>query len=167
VPVTKTFSEETMVAPRGRSSLVNSISYREAGDASIKAILLFGSKARGEDEERSDADILVLHDGCGIEDPVARRRHFYGVVRAMLRGSVEEVTVTDMELMQFLKPERVTALLLNIYWDASVVMDRTGTLPEFLKIIRENIAKSGLERIRDGKAYRWILPEPMKEVKLL
>ncbi|MBS7649428.1 MAG: nucleotidyltransferase domain-containing protein [Candidatus Bathyarchaeia archaeon] len=34
----------------------------------IKAVLLFGSKARGESEDKSDADLLMLHDGCGIED---------------------------------------------------------------------------------------------------
>jgi len=150
-----------------RPSLIDPAHHQKTGEASIKAILLFGSKARGEAMERSDTDLLVLHDGCRIEDPVARRRHFYSALRAMLQGAKEEVTVTDMELTQFLKPEGVTALLLNIYWDASVLMDRTGTLSEFLKTVRENIAKSGLERIRDGKTYRWVLPEPMKEVKLL
>jgi len=156
-----------MDTPRVRPSLIDSTYHQKAGEASIKAILLFGSRARGEARQRSDTDLLVLHDGCRIEDPVARRRHFYGAVRVMLQGAREEVTVTDMELTQFLKPERVTALLLNIYWDASVLMDRTGTLSEFLKTVRENIAKSGLERIRDGKTYRWVLPEPVKEVKLL
>jgi len=156
-----------MVTPTVSAALMNSISVGEIRDPSIKAILLFGSSARGEVKERSDTDLLILHDGCRIEDPVARRRHFYGVVRSMLEGSVKALTVIDMELRQFLQPERVTALLLNIYWDASVVMDRTGTLPVFLKTVRENIAKSRLQRVRDGRTYRWVLPEPMKEVKLL
>ncbi|MFQ6085845.1 MAG: nucleotidyltransferase family protein [Candidatus Bathyarchaeia archaeon] len=44
----------------------------------IKAFLLFGSRARGEAQDRSDVDLLILHDGCGIDDPVARRRYLYG-----------------------------------------------------------------------------------------
>lgn len=133
----------------------------------IKAFLLFGSRARGEAQNRSDVDLLILHDGCGIDDPVARRRYLYGLVREAIGSRFDGLAVLDMELRQFLEPKEVNALLLNIYWDALVLLDNTGTLRPFLESVRKAIAKSGLKREREGRAFHWVLPEPLKEVKLL
>ena len=72
-----------------------------------------------------------------------------------------------MELGVFLKPREISALLLNVYWDAIVVYDKTETVEGFLRRVRENIMKSGLNRVRDGRAYYWMLPKPMKEVRIL
>jgi hypothetical protein len=72
-----------------------------------------------------------------------------------------------MKLRDFLKPKEVAPLLLNIYWDAVVVYDETGGVEEFLKDVRGRILKSGLKRVRDGRAYYWILPKPLREVKIL
>lgn len=130
----------------------------------VKAVAMFGS--RGEHNDRSDIDLLVLHEGCRISDPVSRRRYIYNLLRKAIGGGFESVIIIDMELKRFLKPAEINALLLNIYWDGVVVYDETGTLRGFLKHIKEKISKSG-RRVKDGKAYRWILPEPLKEVKIL
>jgi predicted nucleotidyltransferase len=128
---------------------------------------MFGSRARGESIEKSDLDLLVLYEGCEIQDPILRRRHLYKCLREAIEEDFEEITVIDMELEHFLKPMEITALLLNVYWDAIVVYDRTGILRDFLKRVREKIVESGLKRVRDGRAYYWVLPKPMEEVKIL
>ncbi|MBS7612222.1 nucleotidyltransferase domain-containing protein [Candidatus Bathyarchaeota archaeon] len=133
----------------------------------VKAVIMFGSRARGETKEKSDVDLLILHENCRIEDPVLRRRHLYNIIQEAVGNVFESITVIDMALEHFLKPLEINSLLLNIYWDAIVIYDETGNLQEFLTQIKERIAKSGLKRVKDGKAYRWILPEPMKEVKIL
>ena len=133
----------------------------------VKAVLLFGSRARGESGGRSDVDLLVLHEGCGFGDAVLRRRYLYNLLREAVGGEFEELTVLDMEIERFLKPGEVTSLLLNIYWDAVVIYDLTGSIEGFLRDVRDKILKSGLRRVRDGKAYYWVLPEPLKEVKIL
>ena len=133
----------------------------------VKAILLFGSRARGESNERSDIDLLVLHENCEIKDPVLRRRHLYNLIRKAIGKEFEGITIIDMEFENFIKPIEINALLLNIYWDAIIVYDKTNMLHSFLENVKDKIKKSGLKRIKDGKAYRWILPEPMKEVKIL
>jgi hypothetical protein len=133
----------------------------------VRAVVMFGSRARGESGERSDVDLLVLHEGCEIEDPVVRRRHLYNRLREAVGEDFEDVTVVDMELERFLKPTEISALLLNVYWDAVVVYDKTEILRGFLGHVREKIAKSGLKRVRDGRAYHWVLPKPMMEVKIL
>ncbi len=141
----------------------------EAGlrEECVKAVVLFGSWARGEASERSDVDLLVLHKGCGEKDPVLLRRRLYKALKEALGDEVEELTVLDMELSEFMSPKEVTPLLLNIYWDGVVVYDETGRVRDFLAKARKGIKASGLKRVRDGRAYCWVLPEPMKEVKIL
>lgn len=133
----------------------------------MKAVIMFGSRARGESNERSDVDLLVLHEGCEVKDPVVRRSRLYGLMREAVGEEFEDLTVVDMELEHFLKPKEITALLLNVYWDGLMVYDRTETLQIFLRLVREKIVKGGLKRVRDGRAYYWVLPKPMKEVKIL
>lgn len=140
---------------------------RRLKDPHVKAVLLFGSRARREAQGKSDVDLLILHDGCGIHDPIARRKHLYNLVQEPIGSHFDGLAVLDMELRQFLEPKEVNALLLNIYWDALVLLDRTGTLRFFLERAKKMIAKSGLKRVKDAKAYYWVLPEPLKEVKLL
>jgi predicted nucleotidyltransferase len=133
----------------------------------VKAVIVFGSRARGESREQSDVDLLVLHEGCEIKDPVARRRNLYCIMREALGAQFEDITLIEMALADFLSPREVTALVLNIYWDGVLVYDKTRTLHSFLDRVRGRIAESGLKRIKDGRAYSWELPEPMKEVKIL
>lgn len=133
----------------------------------IKAILLFGSKARGEFKDRSDIDLLVLHENCNIEDMVMRRRYFYNILREAIGKEYEDITLVDMELKYFLKPYEINSLLLNIYYDSIAIYDKTGTIESFLKYVKNKIEESGLKRIKNGKAYYWILPKPLKEVKIL
>jgi hypothetical protein len=97
---------------------------------------------------------------------VLRRRRLYNVLREVVGGKAD-LTVIDMELEHFLNPGEVSPLLLNIYWDAIVLYDITCSVEDFLKKVRKRISASGLKRVRSGKAYSWVLPEPLKEVKIL
>jgi len=133
----------------------------------IKAIIMFGSRARGEAGDRSDVDLLILHEDCGIQDPVLRRGYLYSLIREVIGEDFEDITIIDMELKSFLNPVEITSLLLNIYWDAVILYDKTGKIRDFLGHVRSKIVESGLKRVRDGRAYRWILPKPMEEVKIL
>ena len=141
--------------------------FKEVNFPCIKAILLFGSMARGEASKKSDIDLLVLHENYDVEDPVIRRRNLYMVVSDLLGEYPGGITIIDMEFKNFIKPKVITPLLLNIYWDAKVVYDATGKIEGFLRHVRNRIVKSGLKRVRDGKAYYWILPKPMEEVRIL
>lgn len=133
----------------------------------IKAVLLFGSIARDEAHEKSDIDLLVLHEDMDIKDPVYRRRYLYKLVMNVLDDVFDSVTLIDMEFKEFIKPNIIRPLLLNIYWDAIVIIDKKNTLIEFLKHIRKRIKEAGLVRVKDGRTYYWILPNPMQEVRLL
>lgn len=70
---------------------------RNIKEPHVKAVLLFGSRARGEAREGSDVDLLVLHDGFEIEDSVVRRRRLYSLIREALGAEFEDITLIDME----------------------------------------------------------------------
>jgi len=133
----------------------------------VKAVLLFGSLARGEAGERSDVDLLLLHDNAPLSDPVELRKHLYELVAERLAGAFEPITVVDVKLEAFLRPKVVTSLLLNIYADAVVVVDRVGGIEEFLEKVRRRARDLGLRRLKDGRAYCWALPRPMERAELL
>ncbi len=133
----------------------------------VRAVLLFGSAARGETVERSDVDLLILYENCELKDPVLRRRRLYHLIHESIGEIYEDLTVLDMELDRFLEPKIITPLLLNVYWDAQVVIDETGTLQRFLERVRKRIVERGLRRVKDGRSYYWITPKPMEKVELL
>ena len=133
----------------------------------VKAVIMFGSKARGDSKNGSDVDLLVLHDDCEVKDPIRRRSLVYNLIREAIGGEYEDVTVIDMELGRFIAPKEITSLLLNVYWDGIVVYDETMAVESFLRHIREKIVNSGLKRVGDGRAYYWTLPKPMKAIRIL
>jgi predicted nucleotidyltransferase len=130
------------------------------------AVLLFGSWARCEANERSDVDILVLHRGLNKINKLKRSRAIYLAITALLKD-YPGFTVLDMDFEEFINPGIIRPLLLNIYWDALILFDRSGILRDFLAHVRRRIVESGLRRVRDGRAYYWILPKPMAEVRVL
>jgi len=133
----------------------------------VRAVLLFGSVARGEATDRSDSDLLILHEGMPAAGLVERRRILYRAVVERIGDVFEAVTLIDMEFGDFVNPGFVSPLLLNIYWDAVVVFDRTGLLEEFLRRVRRRIEESGLRRVKDDRAYYWILPKPVEKVRIV
>jgi predicted nucleotidyltransferase len=50
-------------------------------NADVVSIRLFGSLARGDQVGTSDADILIVVKGEGIDDPLQRTRSFYSYFR--------------------------------------------------------------------------------------
>jgi len=133
----------------------------------VKAVLLFGSIARGEANEYSDVDLLILHSDLPIIDLVERRRYLYRLIIERLGGVFDSITLIDMSLNEFLKPDVVTPLLLNIYVDAVVILDRVGVIEEFLSNVRKKVVEVGLKKVKDGKAYYWILPKPLEKVRIV
>ena len=132
----------------------------------IKSVLLFGSIARCEFTEKSDLDLLVLHENYNI-DILERRKQLYIIISNIIGDKFDNITLIDMELQSFLRPKTITPLLLNIYWDSIVVYDCTGIIEDFLQKIRIRINEVGLKRIKNGKFYYWILPKSLERIKLL
>lgn len=116
----------------------------------VVAIALFGSWARGEASDRSDADFFVVVRDFNDRD---RRFKIYHCLHGALKRDVTVVDVEEEEL--FREDLTITPLLLNIAFDSVILHDPSGRLGELFKRIRE-AAENNLERYRtrDGK-YGW------------
>lgn len=122
---------------------------KELGDK-IVAVALFGSLARGEASEKSDADFFVVVKNF---DDNNRRFKIYHCLQSVLKRDVTVIDVDEKDL--FKEDLKINSLLLNIAWDSVVLYDPTGKLEKLFERIR-NAVKDKLERYKtkDGK-YGW------------
>jgi len=114
-------------------------------------LALFGSWARGEADEKSDVDVLVVLRSIGGFDV---RGRIYGILSGKVR---KPLTLIDIRVDEVLDKEyEVTPLMLNILYDAVVIYDPQDILRKLIEDCRVLINKANLERYRlpDGK-YGW------------
>ncbi|RLF21256.1 MAG: nucleotidyltransferase domain-containing protein [Thermoprotei archaeon] len=143
-------SEETL------KSLKNAISELiDKFGEKIVAVGLFGSHARGEADERSDVDILVI-----VRDwPRSLRRRFL-LYDVLSRHIKKDITLVDVDLCvarQILRGEtKLTSAMLNILYDCIVLHDPKGVLSELVSAVRKFVKDKGLIRYRVGRAYGWM-----------
>jgi len=124
----------------------------------IVGVALFGSAARGEGNERSDLDFLVVVREWPWS--LERRRLLYKPIYDAVNGGAETIrdaTVIDVDEKDVMNDElEVTPLLLNIAWDAKVLYDPEGKLARFVGKVKKLIDAAGLERYRTGEGkYGW------------
>lgn len=131
---------------------------REKFSDQLVAVALFGSEARGEADEQSDLDFLVVLRG--IPKDLQRRYEVYKPIYdavALQSSRARDVTVIDLD-EGFITNEdvEITSLMLNIASEANVLYDPERKLGIFLQRVRKLIEAAGLERYRtrDGK-YGW------------
>ncbi|MBO3803993.1 MAG: nucleotidyltransferase domain-containing protein [Candidatus Brockarchaeota archaeon] len=129
----------------------------------IAGIILFGSAARGEEEEKSDLDLIVLWENLNV-DPGKRHAHIYSVISKYF--PYNKPTVLEMEYSGFLNIKKATPLVVNIIWDGVVLYDRHGKLKDFMSNARDQLVAKGLVRRKAGKYYYWELPKPGAKVEL-
>ena len=127
---------------------------REGLGDDLVAVVLFGSRARGEAHESSDWDVLI----------VARRLPQRTLERAFLlkrmlpaehRGEVSVLAKTPEELMAGL-PD----LYLDIALDGVILYDTGGNMTERLEFLRALIERKGLRREREGRDLIWHWEQP-------
>jgi len=122
----------------------------ELGDK-VAAVALFGSQARGDSQERSDFDFLVVvRDMHGID----RRFRIYDPLRRILK---RDITVLDIDEAKIFKKElTVDSFLLNVAWDALILYDPMGKLTKLFKRVKTAVRRAELIRYKtkDGK-YGW------------
>ena len=140
--------------PMGETGLLNGVvsNLREGLGDDLVAIVLFGSRARGEAYEGSDWDVLVI----------ARRLPKRTLERAIRlkrmlspdhRGEVSLLAKT---------PEEFTAGLPDLYLDIAVdgivLYDADGFMGERLRFLRGLIRRKGLHREREDGDLMWRWP---------
>ncbi|MBU4373056.1 MAG: nucleotidyltransferase domain-containing protein [Candidatus Methanoperedenaceae archaeon] len=124
------------------------------GDELI-AMVIFGSRARGDHKENSDFDILIIAAHLP-ERHLARM----GYIRKPLLNFDEKVQVlakTHMEFDSFFPP-----LYLDIALDGKILVDKDGFMENRLRKIRKIIKDSSLYRIKEDDEFLWQWNSPKK-----
>lgn len=120
----------------------------------VVAVGLFGSYARGEANERSDVDVIVVvrNWNRGLE----RRFQIYDVLHRYLRRDITLIDLDYQDIEEILARRRtITATMLNIIYDCIPVYDPLNILKQLKELVSKVISELGLERYRIGRAYGW------------
>lgn len=115
----------------------------------LKAIVLFGSRARGDHHPDSDWDLLVIAEALP-EGRLDRYQELKRLLPPGTRGAAAMLATTPEEFEAHL-PE----LYLDIALDGKVVYDRAGYAAGRLAELRRVIDKAGLYRERTTAGYVW------------
>ena len=123
---------------------------QELGDALV-AIVLFGSQARGDENEASDWDLLVIARRL---PQGAFKRHCWlkELLPSAWRGKTSILAKTPAEF-----EARLPSLFLDIALDGVVLYDTDGYITRRLAGLRRLIEQRGLrrEQAQHDLAWRW------------
>jgi uncharacterized protein len=120
----------------------------------LVAVVLFGSRARGEANVGSDWDVLVVArrlPGGTLERAFLLKR----TLPAEHRGEVSLLAKTPEEVMAGLP-----GLYLDIALDGVILYDTGDNMAEHLEFLRSLIRRKGLRRERDGEDLIWRWQQP-------
>ncbi|MFA0783993.1 nucleotidyltransferase domain-containing protein [Fervidibacter sacchari] len=115
------------------------------------AIVLFGSRARGEATKDSDWDLLVIANGLP-EGFMERNFMLKRLLPSEWRGNVCFLVRTPSEL-----ENRLASLHLDIALDGKILYDPFGFAARWLEKLRDFIGETGLvrERVEFGEEWLW------------
>lgn len=124
---------------------------RQGLDDDLVAVVLFGSRARGEADETSDWDLLVIARHLP-EKIFERHVRLKSLLPPVWRGKTAILAKTPGEFEACLP-----SLFLDIALDGIVLYDPEEYMSERLKNLRKLIEKKGLHRqqIEKDLVWRW------------
>jgi predicted nucleotidyltransferase len=120
----------------------------------LVAVVLFGSRARGDHRPESDWDLLVIAKQLP-DDPLERLRYLKRLLRPGYRSAVALIARTPEEF-----EDHVPSLYLDIALDGRILYDPAGYAAQRVGKLRRLIEQAGLyrERTRAGDVWRWKEP---------
>jgi predicted nucleotidyltransferase len=136
---------------KGQPALVEQavMALKDAMCDRLIAVVLYGSRARGEASMESDWDLLVI----AMDLPVrSLPRHWYlkRLLPVSCRSSVTMLAKTPEEF-----DEHYSSLYLDIALDGQVIYDPQGFIATRLDVLRRRISQAGLKRIHTSGGFVW------------
>jgi len=129
----------------------------------LVAVVIFGSRARGEAGPESDWDLLVIAENLP-DSPWQRQKQILSLLPQAWRHQVNVLAYTSAEWFA-----RVTPLALDIALDGIVLYESTNALfSARLAALREQLSDLGLERQAIGEGeWVWVWRgEPQRHWRL-
>ena len=123
------------------------------------SVILYGSAARGEQNEWSDLDIYVLAQGLP-ESPIRRVMFLKGLLADL--KTEKKVSIRGKTPEEFGKP--ILPLYLDLAAEGVVLYDKANFASKILEKIREKVKEVGLARYRTKEGYLgWRLNRPLEK----
>ena len=119
-------------------------------------LVLFGSVARGEAQESSDIDLLLVADDLP-EKFMARTRYIRRLLPGELRGAVSFIAKTRAEF-----EAGFPSYYLDLALDGVILYDREDYMRQKLTRIHELMQAAGLKRRRTDYGFSWEWQKPPK-----
>jgi len=123
--------------------------------ARLKAVVLFGSRARGEASPDSDHDLFAVIAGIP-PDPLVRAREVRGALRSCLPDLPGAVSLHARTPEEF--EADLTPLYLEICADG-VCLSGSGYFEPLRRKALAALAASGMRRVRIGRDLSWMFPD--------
>ena len=116
----------------------------------LVSVVLFGSRARGEDSRDSDWDLLVIAEEL---PPKHYERHLF--LKGLLPTGCEGVSLLARTPREF--EAHLSSICLDIALDGQIFYDPLGYATQKLSGLRQQIVRAGLfrERTEEGDFWRW------------
>jgi hypothetical protein len=115
----------------------------------LVALVLFGSRARGDSHAGSDWDLLLVAKELPMK-PFERHLYLKRMLPDRWRGQVSILAKTPTEFESSLSP-----LFLDISLDGVILADTNGYIDQRLMMLRQTIQDKGLYRDRRGQDFVW------------
>ncbi len=122
---------------------------RAFGDR-LDAVVLYGSRARGDFRPDSDWDLLVVVEDLPLS-PLKRHKIWLKVAPDPWRFLADPMLRTPEEWYG-----RPSSLALDIALDGVILFDARGRMKTYLNRLRRAIKKAGWKRILVGEQMLWI-----------
>jgi predicted nucleotidyltransferase len=123
---------------------------RQGLSDNLVAVVLFGSRARGEATEVSDWDLLVIARHL-LPSLFQRHLQLKMLLPVEWRARISLLARTPEEF-----DDRLSSLMLDIALDGVVLHDPQGYAAQQLAALRKLIERKGLRREQKGKDFIWI-----------
>jgi len=115
----------------------------------LVAVVLYGSRARGDATKTSDWDLFVIAHNLP-SSPLQRHFQLTTLLPIEWRGQASLLSHTPEEF-----EARITSLMLDIALDGIVLDDPQGYTTERLEALKELLESKGLYRTQQGKDFIW------------
>ena len=127
---------------------------REHLGASLRGVVLFGSRARGDARPESDWDLLVVAEGLPAS-PLERSRMLRDALPARWCGRAAIIAKTPREFER-----EFPAYYLDVAADGQILYDSDGYLEDRLNRIRQRMREAGLQRRKLAHGFVWTWHTP-------
>lgn len=122
----------------------------------LEGVILFGSRARGDEGESSDYDILVLVSKY-VQNPLDDYFQAYRALRSFREKSLRDTTVATISL-EDLQEYISTSLILNALWEGTILYDGYGKVERIKRKLERKLEDHGIRRVKEAWGYTWVVP---------